>query len=1184
LESQVGFFVNLLPLVAEVDGARSFSGHLAATKDSVTTALSHAAYPFDRLVNDLVLPRDMSRAPLFDVMLVFQSNRVAELSLGDVRLETLPRPSITSQYDLTFESVETPDGLLLRLEYATSLFDAARMQRLAGQFFALLENAFADPARTVAALEVGPVAERELIRSFERGPRFGTCRSRTLPQLVGDVAAAFPDRVALVVRERTMTYAELDRRTRAIAASVRAAGAVPQELIAVAGERSEHFVCAMLGVMQAGCVYVPLDLKHPDERLRAVVEIGAVRRAWPIGSEARQRLEGLGLASIDSNGGVENAPVSADPPSPEDLAYVIFTSGSTGRPKGVEITHEAFATMIESQVKAFGVRGDDRCAWWASCAFDASLSEIFLGLTTGATVVIAEAAEREDPGAFLDWLKKRHVTVVTLPPVFLRVLERAPLTPLRVLIAAGDAADAADLLHYAQSIDTFNAYGPTETSVCASIQRVTPGGAYDRSIPIGRPLDVASAYVLDANLRRVPMGVPGELFVGGRIVGRGYRGAPSLTVERFLPDPFAERAEARMYRTGDLVCWREDGALEFLGREDDQVKIRGFRVELGEIESALRQTAGVRAAAVLPVDRLGAKALVASVAVEDVGIAALRAAAAEKLPDYMRPAAYCLLERLPTTPNGKLDKAALPAPDWTGHEAVTPPATERERSLASAWTAALGLEEVGRESNFFTLGGDSIKALTLVVRLRAAGWVLGLKLIFAHPVLSEQALQLRPAAATKNTRAITGAAQLTPIQKWFLESHPGAPLHHFNQALFYRASERLDPARLQRAVNAVWVRHGGLRAVFSHHADKWHQHIQPTTTPPPEVQALDLSDVGDTRSAIAAWCQMLQSRLNLATGPLIQYGMVREATGDRVLCVTHHLVSDWVSHRILIEDLEAAYTTGSEETSALAPAMTELDEWMSAAETWAADAPARKELIEAWQVVARAATCSAAAAPAGCYGDVSVIARELDSAATAALRRAVAGQGAPALRDAILAAILKAEKEVSACENLAVQLEGHGRDGWGGNLDVSRTVGWFTSLYPCVLRHREGETEKDAAARVAVSLALLPDAGATYSLLRAYGPPLARGGALAVRTTVGFNYLGEFTTSSGKSLFQFDGDLPVGTIAAAFPRAHPLDVTAWIFAGRLHVQCAFLPTPERSLEMKRWFDHVMRFLIRLAGN
>ena len=1181
LESQIGFFVNLLPIVAEVEGGRSFREHLATVKQSVAAGLGHAVYPFDRLVNDLALPRDLSRNPLFDVLLVFQNNRSAELALGDVRLEAVPSPSQTSQYDLTFEAVETPAGLSLRIEYATALFDASRVQRLAWQFVALAENAFADPARAVAALEVCPAEERETIRTFERGARFGSSRSRTLPDLVREAGAADPSRIALVAGERTLTYAELDRRTREIAAAVRAPGAATQELVAVAGERSMEFVCAMLGVMRAGCVYVPLDLKHPDERLRLAIEEGEVRRALAIGAEAADRLRGLGVALIDSNRGDGNVVTLADAPGPGDLAYVIFTSGSTGRPKGVEITHESFATMIESQVKTFGVRREDRCAWWASCAFDASLSEIFLGLTTGATVVVAETAEREDPGTFLEWLRQRNVTVITLPPAFLRVLERASLAPVRVLITAGEAADPGDLRHYAQTIETFNAYGPTETSVCATIQRVENGVDYGASIPIGKPLDVASTYVLDANLRRAPLGVPGELFVGGRMVGRGYRGAAALTAEKFLADPFAEKEGARMYRTGDLVRWREDGSLEFLGREDAQVKIRGFRIELGEVENAVKQVAGVRAAAVVTVERLGAKALVAYVDAENVGVDGIRAAVEERLPDYMRPAAYCVVERLPMTPNGKLDKAALPAPDWAESEVVTAPATERERVLATAWAAALGLERVGRESHFFNLGGDSIKALGLAGKLRALGWELRLKTIFAHPVLSEQASQLQPVAVTR-AREVSGPVKLMPIQKWFLESHPKAPRHHFNQALWYRASERLDPARLQQAVNAVWARHAALRAVFSPAADGWQQRIQSAATLAPVLRQLEVATLADPEAASAAWVKAMQSGFDLGNGPLIRYGLLCEAAGDRVLCVTHHLVSDWVSHRILLEDLETAYRAENAMASALPPAVTELGEWTDAGAAWAADAAARHGSLAAWSATAQAAANSELPEPAGRYGDVRVLTREFDAGLARTLRAAVADGGSTALRDAILAAMQAAEHAVFGRERLAVQLEGHGRDGLGGTLDVSRTVGWFTSLYPCFLIHRAGERADEARARVAATLAAMPDGGATYSWLRAYGPEAARGAALAVPTAIGFNFLGEFAAPTSGALLQLDGEMPPGAIAADFPRDHPRDVTAWIFDGRLHVLCAVLPDAECGGAMTRWMDEVICFLRRLA--
>lgn len=1180
LETQIGFYVNLLTIVADLEPAQSFASLLAGVKSQMAAALSHADYPFDRLVTDLNLPRDLSRSPLFDLLMVYQGSSAGELVLDEVHATGLICRSRTTQYDLTFEFAETEDGLSLRLEYDRGLFEEARVTRFGSQYFELLANAFADPARAIGELEICPSDELALIRAFERGRRFGSYRACTVPGLFAAAAARYPSHPALVDGEITISYAEVDRRSAEIAGTLRAAGVERQELVVVAGDRTVDFVCVLLGVMRAGAVYVPVDLNHPDERLRLVTQVGGIRRAIAIGTAAGRRLAALGLAVLD-----HSARAGALPPdageciSDRDLAYVIFTSGSTGLPKGVEIEHGAFATMIESQTAAFTVRPDDRCAWWASCAFDASLSEIFLALGTGATLVIAGEAERGDSTALAAWIENWRVSVITLPPAFLRVCERSGLSGLRVLITAGESADSADLLHYAQRMVAINAYGPTETSVCATVQVVNAEGSYPRGIPIGRPLDVASAYVLDGALRRVPVGVTGELFVGGRIVGRGYRGEAELSVQRFLPDPFAGDPGARMYRTGDLVRWREDGALEFLGREDGQVKLRGFRIELGEVENALRQIPGVAAAAVLMVDRAGTKSLVAYVATQKLDLPAIRSAVAERLPDYMRPAAYGRVDRLPMTVSGKLDRAALPPPDWAEQGALTPPQTSRELLLAGEWRVVLGVERIGCESDFFALGGDSIKVLALAARLRAVGLGLNLRAALLHPELRQQARQLQEIAVS-SSREVAGEIPLTPIQHWFLGRHPNAPLHHFNQAIYYRATERLDPVRLQRAVRALWRRHASLRANFHRQADRWRQVVQTSDAPAPEVQWFE-AESGVTRTEVAAWVCSLQAGLNLGRGPLVGYGVIREPDCDRVLCFTHHLVSDWVSHRILLEDLSRSYRDAAHGAAELPAVGTELDEWMSAGLRWASDEASRRSLVAAWAAVSRCAPPESNSASAGSYGEVTVLTRQLDAVRTQSLRSCLGKQVQCGLREAILAGLVDAECQLTGVPSVAVQLEGHGRDGWGEVLDVSRTVGWFTNLYPCVLAPSERETPAAAVARTAATLAALPDSGATYGLIREYG---AAGASLAVGTSIGFNYLGEFSAPTDSALFEMEGDLPPGAIAGDFPRDHPLDVTAWIFDGKLNLQCAFVGQAPRATHMEKWLDRVLSFLGKVGAD
>lgn len=1174
LEPQIGFYVNLLPLIADVDREQPVREHLARVKETVTSALTHADYPFDRLVNELKLPRDTSRTPLFDVLLVFQSNRPAELSLGEVSVETAGWASQTSQYDVTFDLAETPEGLRVRLEYDCALFDRARMLRLARQVVAVLTQVLRNPERPLCELEICPEDERARIAAFERGEVFGRYRARTLPELV---AAVESSRAAIVAGGRVVTYGELMRQAARVAACIRRSGAERQEPIAVAGERTEAFIAALLGVMRAGCAYLPMDLKHPDDRLRMAVDDGGVRLAWAVGAEAAARLRGLGLTVIELTEVEGNAEETVGlAPTPEDLAYVIYTSGSTGRPKGVEITHGAFATMIEAQIAAFGVEPSDRCAWWASCAFDASLSEIFLALASGAAVVIAGEQQREDTVEFLAWLRRECVTVATLPPAFLRVLRRASLEPLRVLITAGEAADPGDARHYARSLRVFNAYGPTETSVCATVHPVAADETGEGPIPIGRPLAVAAVYVLDSSLRRVPIGVPGELFVGGRIVGRGYRNAPVLSAERFLDDPFAGEAGARMYRTGDVVRWREDGALEFLGRDDGQIKIRGFRIELGEIEAVVRAQAGVREAAVLAVPQAGSVTLVAYVSADASEEQSLRAAVAARLPDYMRPAIYVFLERLPMTPNGKLDKAALPAVEQGRAGEVTPLQTAAERRLADAWADCLGVAGIGRESDFFALGGDSIKALDLSAKLRASGWNLGLRQIFAHPRLEEQS-QLMTSAEAGKSRVVEGEVELTPIQKWFLEAHEDSPLHHFNQAVFYDSAVRVEPDRLRRAVAAVWRRHAALRAVFVRDGGKWRQTIRPASAEPPVIAWLEAGAGTSAEGEVEAWVRSLQAGFVLETGALVRYGVVRGPEKDRVVCVTHHLVSDWISHRILFEDIDGAYAAESPDAIALPPAAAELDEWTREARRSAREGENREAFAAAWAAVTRASLALPAVETPGRYGEVSVKARRLSAAETAALRARTGAGGSGGVREAIVAAIARAHREVWGRVGVALQLEGHGREGVSG-VDVSRTVGWFTSLYPGVFHDPAGADERTATARAAETLVALPQPTDSYALLRAYGD----GEMPAARTEIGFNYLGEFAVGAARKVFALGDDLPEGAIAPDFARDHPLDVTAWIAGGELHVQCAYLPRQHADAEMERWLGCVVGFLARLG--
>ncbi|HEY1109533.1 MAG TPA: condensation domain-containing protein, partial [Opitutaceae bacterium] len=471
------------------------------------------------------------------------------------------------------------------------------------------------------------------------------------------------------------------------------------------------------------------------------------------------------------------------------------------------------------------------------------------------------------------------------------------------------------------------------------------------------------------------------------------------------------------------------------------------------------------------------------------------------------------------------------------------------------------------------LGGDSIKALRLVADMRARGWRLGLKTVFAHPRLDTQAAQLVAAEASLAERTVEGEIPLLPIQKWFLESHRDSPLHHFNQAVFYRALDRVDAMRLQRAVDALWRRHASLRASF--HRDttgRWRQSMRPASSPAPEIARIDLRalDAAAARERELRWVRELQAGFDLTATPLVKYGWVSAPGGDRVLCLTHHLVSDWVSHRILLEDFAASYAGEK-----LLPAVTEVDEWVQAGQRWARDRSSRAAALAGWSGVARECAPFAATEPAGRYGEVTTASQVLGAAETARLRSIVAAVPGATVRDALLAAMVTAERAVLGREALAVALEGHGRESLAeAALDVSRTAGWFTSLYPC-------RVSSDTVSGVRDALALLPDSGKGYDFLRA----CAEGGEVpAASTSIGLNYLGEFSPGEKGAAFALDGELPEGGIAPEFERDHPREVSAWVFGGELHLLLAFRAESPEARQMAVWIERVRGALEAIAGD
>jgi amino acid adenylation domain-containing protein len=751
LESLVGFFVNTLAVRNDLSGDPSFRELLARVRDTTLNAQSNQDLPIERLMEELDLDRALSHSPLFQVMLFFQnfpgeSNRVSGLDMTPVTFDAINQG--TARNDLSLFASEHHGALQLFFEYASDLFDEATVAAFSRHLIQLLRSVVADPSRRLSEIDIlGDDERRQLLRDWNDTAR-ALPADPTLHALFEAQAARTPDAIAVEQNGVRVSYAELDAQADAVARALVARGTARGDMIGLFVERSPRMLAAMLGALKAGAAYVPMDPSYPSERLRFMLEDAAPRVVLGERALLAQLPASTSptLALEDALAAPAGQRVAAGV-GPDDIAYVIFTSGSTGRPKGVQIPHRAAANFLSSMAREPGLSAGDAVCAVTTLSFDIALLELMLPLTVGARVVLADRETVGDGAALARLIERSASTVMQATPATWRMLLDAGwrgAANLR-LLCGGEALprELADRL-LACCDELWNLYGPTETTVWSTVERVRPG---EEAISIGTPIANTQVYIVDRQMQPVPAGVPGELLIGGLGVARGYLDRPDLTGEKFIADPFGAHADtnadARLYRTGDLARWRRDGRLEVLGRIDHQVKLRGFRIELGEIESVLAEQPDVLQAVVIcREDRPGDKRLVAYIvprAGDAFDTGAARAAARQRLPDYMLPSAWVVLEQLPLTPNGKVDRLALPAPEAGAAEAdrYLAPRNGEEATLAALWAEVLGLERVSIDGDFFELGGHSLLATQLVTRInKAFGGETPLRALFEAPTVA----------------------------------------------------------------------------------------------------------------------------------------------------------------------------------------------------------------------------------------------------------------------------------------------------------------------------------------------------------------------------------------------------------------------------------------------------------------
>ncbi|MDB9526778.1 amino acid adenylation domain-containing protein, partial [Oscillatoria sp. CS-180] len=1153
LEELVGMFVNTLVLRTDLSGNPRFEDLLRRVRDVALDTYAHQSVPFEQVMEALDVPRSWSHAPLFQVMFVLQnagsalalegrSLTIANPPLTDfdtaLEWQPLSMPSNTAKFDLTLSIKLEERGLKGTLEYRTDLFTADTIHRMAGHLRQLLQAIPQQLTSPIAALPMLAKGERKQLGQWNQ-TQVDYPSHCCLHQLFEQQVEKTPQATALITNDQSLSYQDLNTRANQLAHYLQSQGVSSETLVGICMERTADMVVALLAILKAGGAYVPLDPAYPAERLAFILQDAQISLLLTSPTLSVDIPVGISAIALDTllKTGLSELPTTnpISTPAAHHLAYVIYTSGSTGRPKGVAIEHHSPVTLCHWAKDVFSSEQLSGVLAGTSICFDLSIFELFVPLSWGGTVILAENVLQ------LPELKAANqVSLVNTVPSATAALLRINGIPTSVttLNLAGEPLPPSLVqqlyaIPYIQHV--FNLYGPSEDTTYSTYARMDEQATV---APIGRPIANTQAYVLDAHSQPVPIGIPGELYLSGDGIARGYLNHPSLTAERFIPNPFAEKTDSRphneqriLYKTSDRARHLPNGALEYLGRLDNQVKIRGFRIELREIEIALLSHPMIEQVAVNPwTDENGTQRLAAYVVlkadnktnnhppittnqsptINHQPSITFHSFLANKLPNYMLPAVFVELAELPHLPNGKLDRKSLPIPKALDLASQgDAPRTETEVMLAEIWRELLPVTQVGLHDSFFELGGDSILALQAIAKAHQAGLQLTPRDLFQHQTIARLAtvVSTRTSVAAEQGM-ITGTGLLTPIQHWFFEQNLQHP-HHWNQAVLLKVTQPMNPILLEQALGQLLKHHDALRAGFFQSESGWQQRWHEPGAVPLTVVTGAESELSE---AIAETAQDLQTHFDLAAGPLLKLAYFEFEVEHRLLLVCHHLVIDGLSWRILLGDLRLLYQQlEQDQTAQLPPKTTSLKHWAEHLSTYARTADWAPEKAY-WQEVADRPT-QPLPRDFDCDDNRMAIADRvtvsLSENDTHRLLQDVPRVYSVQINDLLLTALVLAFEPWTGTRQLRLELEGHGREDlpgeWATDINLSRTVGWFTTLFPVSLEVSPNATLETALKQVKETLRALPHGGLSYGIGRYLHPH----NLPPIPADVRFNYLGQ---------------------------------------------------------------------------
>ncbi|MBD2625731.1 non-ribosomal peptide synthetase [Trichormus variabilis] len=1195
LEEALGLFAKYLPLQCELEENLQFS-ELLAKVNALTCELAEWQEYFAWEEINQTTNNQKIAIPFFPVCFEFEE-QPEKYSIGNVSFSICKSYANIDRFKLKLVCVCREDGLSLEFHYDSHVFLRAEIQLLAERLETLLNSVVRNSNSAIAEFDIlSPTERSQLLFEFNNTKTVELAYQCVHHWFESQVEST-PDKIAVVYANQQLTYSQLNQRANQLAHHLQKLGVKPEVLVGICVERSLDMVVGVLGILKAGGAYVPIDPTYPKERLAFILE--DTQAAVLL---TQQRLleilpqHNAEVICLDRDGEKFASTQTLSNPSSktnsDNLAYVIYTSGSTGKPKGTLITHKGLVNYLSWCTQAYQVNQGNGTIVHSPLGFDLTITSLFSPLLVGSQVeLLPENLSIESLSNALH--RSSNLSLVKITPAHLELL-KGQFSPseaagrTRAFIIGGENLLAENISFWQNAApDTMliNEYGPTETVVGCCVYQVPMEQHHSGSVPIGKPIANTKLYVLDRHGQLAPIGVAGELHIGGFGLARGYLNRPDLTNEKFIPNPFSTEPGERLYKTGDLARYQLDGTLEYLGRIDDQVKIRGFRIELGEIEAVLSQAPEVEdAVVVVREDIPGNQRLVAYIVFYQelsTSINQLKVFLQQKLPDYMIPSGFVSLNKLPLTPNGKVDRRALPAPDKVrSAQTYVAPRTPVEEILATIWTEILGLERVSIDDNFLELGGDSILSIQVITKAKRAGLQLTPQQIFDHPTIAELATVVGSNLTIHAEQGlITGSLPLTPIQHWFFEQNLPDP-HHWNQAVLLEVNQALDPVLLEKVLDQLLEHHDALRLRFECSESGWRQ-VNANLDQAIAFTVADLSmrSPEQQKLIIEETTAKLQASLNLSQGSLVQVALfdLGQQQTARLLIIIHHLAMDGVSWRILLEDLQTSYQQLQQgQKIDLSPKTTSFMYWSKQLQGYTNSTSLQQEL-NYWLALPQQQPTMTVDFMRGMNTEATkaTVSRRLSVSETQALLQELPVAYRTQINDVLLTALAYCFKQWTGQTSLLIDLEGHGREDIFEDVDLSRTVGWFTTIFPVLLDIGNTAHLSDAVQKVKEQLRGIPNRGFGYGVLRYLNHQLPA----QPQPQVIFNYLGQFDQIlPNLSLFSPAKESIGATHSPRGNRSHLLEVEGMVINGQLQLQWSYSTNLHRQETVEKLAEGMVEAL------